>query len=174
MNLLLAITFQSGEFYYEGSSAPSYIPIIISAIAACIALFGLRFQMFSLIKNQLAEKARECNKNIDPETQAIIGKHQNISLVVSSIITGKLLIDKTFFIFPYEKQSLIDQFYLQLHTSIIEYIKANTVTTAFGEGIVYYTLVAQLDYCHVMFSNSIKKFGNALPKEIEDKLKRNR
>jgi len=176
MTLLFTITFQSGDFFYEDSNVPSHLAILISIVAAFIAFIGVRSQIISLIKNQLADKARECNKNINAETHRIIETPQNISHVVSTIITGKLLLDRViknsrvFFLFGLGKQSLIDQFYFQLHTSIIEYIIANTITPTFEEGQVKEHIKFQLNYCNKLFGESIKNYGNATPKEIQDQL----
>jgi hypothetical protein len=174
MIILFSIIFQSGEFHNESSKLIQLVPIFVSLIAVAIAYFAARFQGLSLIQNQIANKAKECNENIDKNTQRILNMPQNISHIVSTIINTEKLIDRiikrkgTFFFF--KKTSLIDQLYLQLHTSIIDYISQNTITPDFEEGQVKFHIKLQLDYCHRLFSSSIKEYGNATPKEIKKKL----
>ncbi len=178
MILLIDINFQSGDFYYSSAKLHDYLPIIISAIALFVAFINVRFQMISLIQRQLADKAKDCNDNINSETQQIIDTPQTKSKIVSSIVTANLLINRLtksnclFFPFGFGKQSLIDQFYLQLHTSIIEYIIAgnNRNSPDIVEGQIDYHIGLQLNYCNKLFCNSIKKFGNATPREIEIEL----
>ena len=173
--LIFSITFQEGDFLYENST--DNLAIFISIVAVVLTSLGVRFQILSMLKNQLANKAAECNKNINQETHAIIENTQNISHVVSLIITGELLVNRVFkssrFFFPfgYGKQSLMDQFYFQLHTSIVEYIIKNQITSTFKEDRVKYHITLQLNYCHKLFKKSTEKYGNATPKEIQDKLK---
>jgi len=173
MILSSIITFQNGEFNYTSPDILNFLAIIISIIATIIAYLAARFQILSLLQNQLADKAKECNTNLDPETHMIIIKLQNISHVVSTIITTEYLIERVLKqgrLLLIRKQSLIDQFYLQLHTSIIDYIRKNKITPAFEDGIVKYHVELQLEHCHNLFTRSIEKYGNATPKEINDKL----
>lgn len=168
------ITFQNGEFILESSNILEFLATIIVAImAAGIAFLSARFQAISLLQTQITEKAKECNSNIDPITHEIILYPQNISNVVSAIITTEQLIDKVIkgasFLFL-SKQSLIDQFYLQLHTSIIEYIKKNEITPSFEDNIIKYHIELQLKYCNELFNKSIEKYGNATPKVITEQL----
>jgi len=178
MVLLLGITFQSGDFYYSTSNSTGYFVLIVSVIAVFISFINFRFQLISLVQKQLTDKANLCNENIDKETQRILDTPHNISKIVSSIITAKFLVERLtekkvrmiFFPFGYGRQSLIDHFYLQLHSSIIDYIMKNTITPSFQEGRVKFHLKLQLDYCSRFFIKSISKYGNATPKEIQDEL----
>jgi hypothetical protein len=157
----------------EASNIPELLAIFISFLAIVMAYFAVRYQVLSLCQSQISDKAKDCNKNIDNATQRIIETPQNISHVVSTIITTEQLIDriigKRVYLFI-TKASLIEQLYLQLHTSIIEYIKKNTITETFKEGQVKYHIGLQLDYCKRLFEKAIQKYGNATPKEINDKI----
>ena len=173
MNLISLITFQNGDFYYESTNTSEILAISISLVATLIAYFAVRYQVLALCQTQISDKAKECNKNINIETQRIIETSHNISHVVSTIITTEQLVNriigKRFYLFI-TKASLIEQLYLQLHTSIIEYIIKNTITSTFEEGQVKYHLELQLDYCNRLFKKSIQKYNNATPREINDKL----
>jgi hypothetical protein len=150
------------------------VAISVSLLATFIAYLAVRYQVLSLCQSQVSEKAKECNKNINPTTQGVIETPQNISHIVSTIITTEQLINRTIgkrFYFLITKASLIDQLYLQLHTSIIDYIIRNTITKTFAEGQVKYHIMLQLDYCNKLFKKSSEKYGNATPEEINKKLK---
>jgi len=105
------------------------IAIILSLIAIIIALFvgylTTRYQIISLINSQLADKAKECNSNLDKNDLSGMPKsNDKVSWIVSSIITAEEIINyqvsfkRSIFLLGYDIQELIDQFYLQLHTTI--------------------------------------------------------
>ena len=178
MILLFDIPFQSGDFYYSTSISNNYVAIFISLLALFISYINVRYQKISLIQKQLANKAKDCNDNIDPITQGLIITNQNKSKVVSAIITAYSLVERQtknwlFFPFGYGKQSLIDQFYLQLHTSIVDYIKnySKSENSEIVDGQVEFHIGLQSEYCHKIFAKSIISYRNATPDEIEEKLR---
>lgn len=107
----------------------SIIPIIVALIAVIIAMFvgfiTTRYQIISLLNTQLADKAKDCNSNLNHNDLSKMPKQNDkVSWIVSSIITAEEIINyqlyysKRFFLVGYNIQELIDEFYLQLHTTI--------------------------------------------------------
>ena len=106
--------------------------LVVAVFALVATLFSIRYQIISLIQTQLADKARECNRYLDSNSQ-IPFQADRISGIVSSARTAKELLNyqlvfKRYHIIAFlNKQSLIDQFYLQLHTSIRQWIEKDTL-----------------------------------------------
>ncbi len=101
------------------------VPIIIAIIALIVSYRATRYQIISLLNAQLADKAKDCNSNLDDNDLSNMPiKNDKVSWIVSSIITAEEIINyqiyykTSFFMIGYDVQSLIDQFYLQLHTTI--------------------------------------------------------
>lgn len=65
---LFSINFKFEEFFYDNNDSGNYLAIFISAVATFIAFSGVRFQVLVLLKGQLADMAKECNKNINSDT----------------------------------------------------------------------------------------------------------
>jgi hypothetical protein len=106
----------------------SIIGLIVALLALLVAISGVRYQLITMINSQLADKAKECNGNLNSNDQP--DWHANkLSGLVSSIITTKQLLDSHFenkflrALLLNDKQIFINQFYLQLHTSVIEFLK---------------------------------------------------
>ncbi|MFA6667665.1 MAG: hypothetical protein WCS51_04890 [Bacilli bacterium] len=103
----------------------SIVAIFIALIALIVSYKATRYQIISLLNAQLADKAKDCNSNLNRnDLSKIPTKNDKVSWIVSSIITAEEIINyqvdhkKSFFMIRYNIQSLIDQFYLQLHTTI--------------------------------------------------------
>lgn len=114
---------------------------IIALIAALIALLlsykAVHYQIISLLNAQLADKAKDCNSNLEPNDSSRIPKQNDkVSGIVSSIITAEELINyqvclkKSIFSRNLDLQSLIDQFYLQLHTTIRVFLQKGNLDKA--------------------------------------------
>ncbi|MCK9484094.1 MAG: hypothetical protein M0R34_07000 [Candidatus Marinimicrobia bacterium] len=108
----------------------SFVAIIIALIALIFSFRAIRFQIISLLNSQLAYKARDCNSNLDSNDLSKMPiKNDKVSWIVSSIITAEEIIfyqkfhKKNVFIRVSDIQSLIDHFYLQLHTTIRVFLK---------------------------------------------------
>ena len=109
------------------------LALTIASLALMVAISSIRYQIISMINMQLADKAKECNNYLDTNAMPPKSAHK-VSGIVSSIITADELLDHhlkfkkyTVLIFL-NKQSLLEQFYLQLHTSIREYLKKKSLT----------------------------------------------
>jgi len=100
------------------------IGIIISCIAVIIAIISYVGQMNILVLNQLSEKAKDCNNLINwSNFEIILRNFQQISNILSVLITAIQLMDyhyktKWYLRLLTSRQKCLDQFYLQLHTSI--------------------------------------------------------
>jgi hypothetical protein len=106
--------------------------LIVAVFALVAALASIRYQIISLIQTQLADKARECNRYLDNNSQIPV-QADKVSGIVSSARTAKELLHyqlvfKRYYILAFlNKQGLIDQFYLQLHTSIRQWIEKDSL-----------------------------------------------
>jgi len=106
----------------------SILAAIIAFIAVGIGFITLRFSIYSNIQNLLSEKAKDCNKYILIDKHNLIETEGNISAVVTNIVFAKELLKVNYrsyllVLWGLGRQALKDQFYLQLHTSIIVFIK---------------------------------------------------
>ena len=96
--------------------------LVIALTAIIVSVLAIRYQIVTLIASQLSDKARETNSYLDqnyniPETAS------GYSSVYSSIITAKQILDLhsskyRLLCIALSKQYLIDQYYLQLHTTV--------------------------------------------------------
>lgn len=99
--------------------------MFVAVLALIASIISIRYQIISLIQTQLADKARECNTFLDNNNQILI-ESSSISGILSSAITARQLLNyqlksKRYYILLFlNKQKLVNQFYLQLHTSIRE------------------------------------------------------
>ena len=98
---------------------------------------AIRYQIISLINAQLADKAKECNSNLDLQDLSKPPKsNDKVSGFLSAIITAEELLNyqahhkKSLFLWKLDTIALIDQFYLQLHTTIREFMKKDTIIEA--------------------------------------------
>lgn len=102
--------------------------VFIAILAFIATILCVRYQIITLINTQLGDKARECNKNLDINSQ-VPKEADKTSGIVSAILDAERLLDyqikckKYHILVLINKQSLIDQFYFQLHTSIRELLK---------------------------------------------------
>ncbi|TGM58552.1 hypothetical protein [Leptospira adleri] len=100
------------------------IPVIIGLLALVIAFVSFVGQMMILVLNQLSEKAKDCNNAIAKSNFIILpNDFLQVSNILSSIITAIQLMDyhfnrRWYFKKFISRQQCLDQFYLQLHTSI--------------------------------------------------------
>ncbi|MBN2613208.1 MAG: hypothetical protein JXB00_16765 [Bacteroidales bacterium] len=104
----------------------SIIGVLIAALALIATFVSIRYQLIGLILNQLAQKANECNSNLNDENQ-VPEEADKASGIVTSIIKAEDIIKlhkqkRPLLLAFLRKKYLADQFYLQLHTSIIELI----------------------------------------------------
>ncbi len=103
--------------------------LLIAILAVVATLLCVRYQIFTMINTQLSEKARECNQFLTNNQLSF--EARKISGIVTSIITAQRLLDhhikfkKYHILVLINRQSFIDQFYLQLHTTIHDWIKRN-------------------------------------------------
>jgi hypothetical protein len=111
----------------------SIIALLVAVFALIVSYVAIRYQIISLINAQLGDKAKECNGNLSPlDLSKPPRTNDKVSGLLSSIITAEELLNyqvyhkKNIFLWRLDLQSLIDQFYLQLHTTIRVFIeKAN-------------------------------------------------
>lgn len=108
----------------------SIFAIIIAIIALIVSCGATRYQIISLLNAQLADKAKDCNSNLNHENLSKMPiENDKVSWIVSSIITAEEIVNyqvyfkKSCFMKGYNIQSLIDQFYLQLHTTIRKFLQ---------------------------------------------------
>jgi len=117
------------------------VNLIISILAALVALTALWisvkatiYQIISLLNAQLTEKAKECNNNLDQkDLSRFPSKVDKVSWILSTIITAEEILNFHFskkhkcFSRIINRQSLIDHFYLQLHTTIRVFLKNDEI-----------------------------------------------
>lgn len=111
------------------------LTIIIACVATWIAFINARFQIVMLILNQLSDKAKQTNEHLNKEKMKIhFNIKSNVSGFISSIVTAEQLLNYNFkehwfLLLGAGKQGFIDQFYLQLHTSIRQYVGRDIEST---------------------------------------------
>ena len=112
----------------------SVIALIVALVAIYLSFRALRYQIIALINVQLSDKAKECNNNLDINNMSSIPKRNDkFSGILSSIITAEeilnyqLYLKKNIFKRGIDIQSLIDQFYLQLHTTIRVFLQKGEI-----------------------------------------------
>lgn len=113
---------------------------IIALFVACVALFvsymAMRYQIIGLISTQMADKAKDCNSNLDPLNFSNIPKsNDKFSGLLSAIITCEELINYeiykqgSIFLWKLDVESLVDKFYLQLHTTVRVFLEKETINS---------------------------------------------
>lgn len=108
------------------------LALIVALIAFFVSYKATLFQKISLIDTQLSDKAKECNNNLDiSDLSAFPKKEDKVSGILSAIITGEEILalqvlPKTW-IFSINRQLRIDLLYLQLHTTIREFLKKDSL-----------------------------------------------
>jgi hypothetical protein len=111
------------------------LALIIGFLALIVAISSIRYQIITMINAQLADKAKECNSYLEANAMVPKSAHK-VSGIVSAIITAEELLDEQLNFKKYtilillNKQSILKQFYLQLHTSIRVYLKKKTLSDA--------------------------------------------
>lgn len=140
--------------------------IMVALAALRIALAAFKHQMITLILSQLHEKAKESNDYLNEELQ-IKKEPQSISGILSAIITAKQLIKLHYkkysrWLLFYRKQFLIDNFHLQLHTSIRDWIRGTQsfedIRSLNTTNEIKSTLETQLIGSKSFLKKSIKKY----------------
>jgi predicted ATPase with chaperone activity len=132
---------------------------IVAIVALLVAFIALRYQIITLILSQFTEKAKECNKYLNANLQ-LDNNIKSVSGVLSSIITAKQILDihrKKYLIWLLliRKQTLIDVFHLQLHTSIRSWIgEMEYSELSFSNKIIE----QQLKDSKIFLKKSIKKY----------------
>ncbi len=118
------------------------LTLLVSFAAVCLAIYAARIQRISIILLQLSEKAKEANSYLDDYSRISL-KEYTISGIVSTLITARQLLRYNFYRIKNEKrngrkfilmrlneQYFIDQFYLQLHTTIREWINKDELNSS--------------------------------------------
>lgn len=195
MNLLAIILCKNYCLIDCSSSIP--MSTIVALVGVAISLIGLylnlRSQTLSSLNSKLSEMAKECYRDIEldketdekgktiPPTHAIIETIQNISHTVSTIIFARQYLNNRInkniaFVLWINKRSCIDKFFIQLHSSTIDFIMNK------GRHKVYisknkdkdidqlYHIMVQVIYCKEWFERSYKKLGNATPTRLQKKI----
>lgn len=137
--------------------------LIVSVIALFVGYINLRTSVVSMIENQLSNKAKECNKYIEEKTQAIKQETHYISAILTSIIFAATLLDLyyksyRFILLRIGKKSCLDRFYLELHTSVIEFVKNNLPNNL--DPSLINTIKRQHEKCKLILHDSIVKFND--------------
>lgn len=141
---------------------------LIVAVIALIGTFaGIRYQILILINTQLSNKAKECNSYLGSNyAVGAVFKPSKISGIVSAIITAQQLLNyhfkykKYYILFGASKNRAKTQFYLQLHTSIREFLEREELNVAQFEGGSEHgkqVICRQFLMCKEILKNSIKK-----------------
>ncbi|WP_291122934.1 hypothetical protein [Flavobacterium sp. UBA6046] len=145
----------------------TWVAIVISVSAVGIALYvgyyTISLQVVTAIQDKLTNKAKECNRFINPIDQRFPLQTQDVSAVVSSILYAKHILDLQFqtyktFLRYHEKQEFIDLFYLELHTSISEYTHRNQIELIPDNATLRPIINQQLNECHDLLEASDLKF----------------
>jgi hypothetical protein len=106
----------------------SIMALIVAVIALIVGVYAIRYQIIALLSTQLSDKAKESNEKLMPGALRIIPPYEaSVSTILSSIITAEEILNYQMYKNKYSflslnAQSLVDQFYLQLHTTIREFI----------------------------------------------------
>jgi hypothetical protein len=106
----------------------SIVALVVAVIALIVGVYAIRYQIIALLSAQLADKAKESNEKLMPGGLSIMPPYEgSISTILSSIITAEEILNYQVYKNKYSflslnVQSLVDQFYLQLHTTIREFI----------------------------------------------------
>jgi len=140
-----------------------WIAIVISAIALFVGYYTIRLQVISAIEKILKDKAIECNKYIIAVNQKFPLETHFTSAIVSSILYASHLLDLQFttykaFLWMRKKQEFIDIFYLELHTSISEYVHRNQLELVPDDIDLRPIIKRQLQDAHNFLEKSDLKF----------------
>lgn len=114
----------------------SVIALFVAVIALFLSYMAMRYQIIGLISSQIADKAKECNSNLDPLNNSEVPKsNDKFSGILSAIITCEELINyevykkRSIFLWKLQTDSLVDKFYLQLHTTIRFFLEKETINS---------------------------------------------
>jgi hypothetical protein len=114
----------------DSSTTIAVLSLFVSITAVIATYITLRYQVFSMINTQFADKAREANANLNSRGE-LSADLSCISGILSAIITARQLFNYHLnhkgknILIRVNKQAFFDQFYLQLGTSIREYLQAD-------------------------------------------------
>ncbi|MBB6109801.1 hypothetical protein SAMN05421821_105219 [Mucilaginibacter lappiensis] len=144
-----------------------WIAIVISIIALLVALYvgyyTIRLQVISAIENKLTIKAKECNKYIIDDDQKFPLQTHYASAIISSILYATHILDLQFktynvFLWRSKKQGFKDIFYLELHTSISDYVHRNQLELIPDDPTLRPIINRQLQDAHDFLEESDSKF----------------
>lgn len=157
---------------------------IFSLIVAIYAIiYAIRYQLISLLNAQLSDKAKECNNNLMADNMSKIPtENDKISGIISSIITAEEILNYNVYkvrkniLWKINDQILIDQFYLQLHTTIREFLMKENIEIEDIENANHLTTFqAQFKRSKEFLSESLKKNKEKTFEELHRySLKRNK
>ena len=117
------------------------LALFVAALSLIVSVKAIQYQIIGLLNVQLANKAKECNGNLNPKDLSNMPREDaKVSGIVSSIVTAKEILNslaycrkckkntkknpkKISFLVGFDLQRLIDLFYLQLHTTIRVFLK---------------------------------------------------
>jgi len=135
------------------------LAFIVALLAFIVTLTAIRHQIVTLILSQLREKAKESNEYLNEKLQ-IDNDLITVSGILSTIITAKQIMNihkkrYSVWLLFYGKQSLIDNFHLQLHTSIRVWIRT-IIYSDFPFSDI--TIKKQLKESKLFLKKSIEKY----------------
>lgn len=134
-----------------------FTAILMAVVSALIAFLAYRLQKVVQLQQMLFLKAQEANSYL--KSNSDLNVPFRLSGIYSAIISGRQLmeISTTHWTPILQKQFLIDQFYLGLHTSIRLHLQDKLIESPL-EKITDPLLLMQVNECRVYFKESIKKY----------------
>jgi hypothetical protein len=112
----------------------SVLALFVALVALLVSYMAMRYQIIGLISSQMADKAKECNSNLDPKDYSNIPKNNDkFSGILSAIITCEELLNYevyhkgSIFLWKLNVDSLVDKFYLQLHTTVRVFVEKQNI-----------------------------------------------
>lgn len=115
----------------------SIIALFVALIALCVSYMTMRYQIIGLISSQMADKAKECNSNVDPlDNSKPPRSNDKLSGLLSAIITCEELINYeiykrgSIFLWRLNVDWLVDKFYLQLHTTVRVFVEKQNIKSS--------------------------------------------
>ncbi len=195
MNILTLIFCKYHLIIVDSSPIPMSTAVaLLGVIVSLFALYlNIRSQILRSLNSKLSEMAKECYRDIalDKETDdsgqptapshAFFETVQNISHTVSTIIFARQYLNNCInqnflFVLWINKRSCIDKFFIQLHTSTIDFVMdkkrhSNYIAKYIDKDIdqLYHTM-EQVLYCKEWLEKTYKKLGNATPIKLQKKI----
>jgi len=147
------------------------IAFLALVVAVLVGYHTIQLQIVAAIQSQLTNKAKEANKYIVEKDQRFPMETHNVSAIVSSILHAGYILDLQFstykfFLIKRKKQQFIDLFYLELHTSVGEYIQRNQLELVLNDTTLASIIKEQLNDCHnfLKYSNLRFRYASSYPK----------